>query len=287
VSGLCDRDTLCHRLTTNRLSRGLRSWAARSRLLARVYRHPVDVFPTAVMVAVFAGQLAVFFLVEDPIRVAAAVVLLFPVQVNFAGMCHNHHHLNTFRRRPLNRAFEVMMFLQLGMLPYGYTLHHNIGHHGRYMDHERDTNRWRRRDGTAMGPWEFGWDLFVHMYPNVIRIGRSHPVIFRSFVRMFWVSMAVVALLVAIDPMNALLVFVAPLPVALLLQAQATHYQHAGLASDDPFRASRSALDPLYNLRTCNIGYHTAHHLAPGLHWSRLPGYHAEIVHRIPRELII
>jgi fatty acid desaturase len=136
-----------------------------------------------------------------------------------------------------------------------------------------------------MGSWAFGWDLFVRMYPNVIRIGRSHPAIFRRFIRMFWVCMAVLGGLVAIDPVNALLVFVAPLPPALLIQAQATHYQHAGIASQDPLRASRNALDPIYNLRTCNLGYHTAHHLRPGLHWSRLPAYHAEIAHRIPSEL--
>jgi fatty acid desaturase len=256
-----------------------------ARWLARAYRYPVDVIPTGIMGAVFAAQLSIFFFIDDPVRVAVAVTLLFPVQVNFAGMCHNHHHHRTFHSRLLNRAFEVMMFLQLGMLPYGYTLHHNIGHHEHYMDPERDTNRWRRRDGRAMGPWAFAWDLFVHMYPNVIRIGRTHPAVYRKFLRMFWVCLVVLALLLAIDPVNALLVFVAPLPPALLLQAQATYYQHAGLDSRDPFRASRNALDPLYNLRTCNLGYHTAHHLKPGLHWSQLPALHAEIAQQIPREL--
>jgi fatty acid desaturase len=287
VTATSGRDALYRWIAESRLSRASWSRALSSRWLARFYRHPVDVFPTAVMGAVFAGQLAVFLFIDSPLRVAVAVALIFPIQLNFAGMCHHHHHLNTFRHRPLNRAFEVMMFLQLGMLAYGYTLHHNIGHHTHYMDPERDPNRWSREDGSPMGAWAFAWVLFVRMYPTVIRIGRSHPSIFRKFVRMFWVSMAVLTLLVVIDPVNALLVFVAPLPPALYLQAQATYYQHAGLSERDPLLASRSCLDPLYNLRTGNLGYHTAHHLRPALHWSRLPELHAEIADRIPGNRIV
>jgi len=45
--------------------------------------------------------------------------------------------------------------------------------------------------------------------------------------------------------------------------------------------------DPLYNLRTLNLGYHTAHHLRPRLHWSKLPALHARIVAGIPPELVV
>jgi fatty acid desaturase len=218
--------------------------------------------------------------------VLLAVVSLFPLQVNFAGMCHNHHHVNTFRHPLGNRAFEVVMFLQLGMLPYGYTLHHNIGHHRHYLDQAKDSNRWQRVDGTTMGSWEFAWRLCLRMYPTVIRIGREHPATFRKFRRMAWVSAGVVAALLAWSPVNALLVFLLPLPPALLLQAQATHSQHAGLASADARRASRSRVDRGYNLRTLNLGYHAAHHLQPGLHWSKLPALHAEIAASLPRELV-
>src|SRR5262249_5900694 len=187
--------------------------------LATVFRHPIDAVPTAVVLAVLAAQSAVFLCVHDPLRVLVAVALLFPVQVNFAGMCHNHHHLNTFRQRPLNRAFEVVMFLQLEMLPYGYTLHHNLGHHRHYMDQAADSNCWRRTDGRTMGPWEFAWVLFLDMYPTVIRLGRRHPAVYRKFKRMAWVCAGVLGALVAIHPVNALLVFVLPLPLALLVQA--------------------------------------------------------------------
>jgi fatty acid desaturase len=260
--------------------------ASTSRVLARVFREPIDALPVAVIASVTLAQLAIFFRIDDPWLVLLAVVLLFPFQLNFAGMCHNHHHRSTFRRPLANRVFEVAMCFQLGMLPYGYTLHHNIGHHRHYLDQGRDSNRWRRNDGGVMGSWEFAWRLCIAMYPTVWRIGRRHPAIFRKFRRMTAVCGAILAGLVLIDPVNALLVFVLPLPFALLLQAQATHYQHAGLPTRDPLRASRSHLARGYNLRTLNLGYHTAHHLRPGLHWSKLPAFHATIAAAIPPELV-
>ena len=252
-----------------------------------MFRHPIDVIPVGIIVTIFALQLTIFLAVHDPLRVLAAVALLFPFQVNFAGMCHNHHHHNTFRHPLLNRAFEVVMFLQLGMLPYVYTLHHNIGHHRHYLQQDVDSNRWRRADGSTMGAWEFAWVLCRDMYPTAWRIGRAHPRVLRRFQRMACVCFALLALLVALDPVNAVLVFVLPLPVALLMQAQATYYQHAGIEAREPIGASRSAVDRLYNLRTLNLGYHTAHHLRPGLHWSKLPAFHAEIAAGIPSEHII
>mgnify|MGYP001440518359 CR=1 FL=1 len=35
---------------------------------------------------------------------------------------------------------------------------------------------------------------------------------------------------------------------------------------------------------TGNLGFHTAHHHRPGMHWSKLPTLHAEILPKIPKE---
>ena len=40
-----------------------------------------------------------------------------------------------------------------------------------------------------------------------------------------------------------------------------------------------------YNVLTGNLGYHTAHHVKPKLHWSKLPEFHASIADRIPPHL--
>ena len=58
------------------------------------------------------------------------------------------------------------------------------------------------------------------------------------------------------------------------------------LDAHDHLTASRNRAGHLYNRLTFNSGYHTAHHLRPGLHWSQLPRFHQEIGDRIPAPLV-
>ena len=66
-----------------------------------------------------------------------------------------------------------------------------------------------------------------------------------------------------------------------------TYCHHAGLDTQNPYEASHNILHRSYNILTGNLGYHTAHHVKPKLHWSKLPAFHATIAHRIPDHLYI
>ena len=59
--------------------------------------------------------------------------------------------------------------------------------------------------------------------------------------------------------------------------------QHDGCLNPDDkphgkYNFARNFTGPLLNWFTCNNGYHTVHHLNPGLHWSRLPAAHEKRV---------
>ena len=80
---------------------------------------------------------------------------------------------------------------------------------------------------------------------------------------------------IAMDPLKALVLFVLPMPIMYLGLLDNTYMQHSDLDTSSHFTASRNTTSRLYNLISWNLGYHTAHHLKPHVHWSRLPALHA------------
>ena len=67
---------------------------------------------------------------------------------------------------------------------------------------------------------------------------------------------------------------------------ETTYDHHSGLFTENKYEASRNIVTSYYNFMRLNLGFHTAHHVKPGLHWSDLPQYHESIRSQIPIELI-
>lgn len=245
-------------------------------------------FPAVILVlAVMLAQLSIFFLIDSHWMALGLVAVLLTVQVSSGAICHNHHHVNTFRVRWLNRLFESVMYLQTGTSPFSWTLHHNIGHHRHYLDQDKDPASWKEPDGSLMNRIKFDVVNAARIYPEIMRIGRDHPALYRRFKLMFVLANLPLLLFALIDPVRTLIVFVGPMVLLLLILLDNTYGQHAGTDTDNHYVASRNVELPLYNLTSWNLGYHTAHHLLPGLHWSKLPELHQQIRDRIPEELIV
>jgi len=68
-----------------------------------LFRHRADIPAVLYVLAVFALQLTVFFTVDDLWLAAGCAFVLMLAQVSCGAICHNHHHVNIFTRRPLNR----------------------------------------------------------------------------------------------------------------------------------------------------------------------------------------
>lgn len=198
---------------------------------------------------------------------------------------HHHQHLSFFRPAWANRALEVMFGFQTGVTSHAWFLHHVVGHHRNYMDQTKDESRWMAADGRPMSQLQYVVTTALTAYPRAWQVGKQH----RDQQRiLLWMGLLQVGLLAAAlgwRSYNALFVLVLPMIVSLTVTVWATYFHHGGLVTDDHLQASYNILDRGYNLATGNLGYHTAHHARHGLHWSRLPAYHAEIASKIPAAL--
>lgn len=254
--------------------------------MTRIWRHPADKWPSLIVLSVLSVQLwAVFHLTSvTALLLTSLGLLLFSACPG--SISHNHHHFNTFRPRWMNRFYEVILFLETGIPPFGWTLHHNLGHHKDYLDQERDPSGWLDDNGTVMHRVKYDVYNALRVYPEIMRIGRRYPRVYRQFKRWTLVSLTVLALLIALKPLAALIIFVLPMPVMLLGLLDNTYQQHQDLDVSSDYTASRNTTNRLYNLISWNLGYHTAHHLRPSLHWSELPDFHARIRQQIPDSLV-
>ena len=249
----------------------------------RLFRHPEDRGPVLWIFLLLCVDLAIYLLVDHVLVLAAwSLLSLIPK----AGVCaynHHHQHVPTFLQPVLNRALELMYFLHTGVAGNAWVLHHSLGHHLNYLDQTKDESRWARDDGSRMGEWEYAFVTTATAYTRAWAVGARYPKQRQVFAMMIVLSAALVAGLVWARPVPGLFIFVLTPALALFGTALATYTHHSERSTADHFVASNNILQPFYNKLTGNLGFHTAHHYKPGVHWSKLPQLHAEIEPNIPR----
>lgn len=253
----------------------------------KFFRYPEDRIPAFCIVALLALDFLVYFFVESPWLLLVWLVLVASPKMCICSWNHHHQHLTTFLQPTLNRLMELVYALHTGITTNAWVLHHVLGHHVNYLDQHKDESGWMRKDGRTMGEWEYTATIAITGYLRAYRVGRAHPRYQKSFISMGIAVACLVGVLLYHNWFNALMVFVLPMIFGYVVTCWHTYCHHAGLHTDDHFEASHNIMHRWYNVFTGNLGYHTAHHVKPGLHWSRLPQYHATIAHRIPAHLYI
>ncbi|MCR9096042.1 MAG: fatty acid desaturase [bacterium] len=265
--------------------------AAKPAAKGKYLRYTADRRPVAVTLALLSLHFVAFFVA--PTWLAVALVVPFSIASFFiAPLNHHHQHFNSFHSPILNRIYEVALSLQTGLSPFGWVLHHNLGHHKNYLnqhpsDGPIDESRWTRRDGSTMNRVEYTIKLVAMHQIDIYRVGQKHPKQWRNYLLMKIPVWSILGALLWINPVNAFLVFLLPAFVALCHTSWATYEHHAGYHATDHHDASVNRTSRVYNYLTCNLGYHTAHHKRPGLHWSLLEKLHHEIEDQIPADMVI
>ena len=209
-------------------------------------------------------------------------VLLIPLQFSLVSCGHNHCHCAFFKSKNLNIFIECILYFQTGISPHGWFLYHVLGHHEHYLDQELDTARWQKTDGSTMTRLYYTVKTTLRFYPEIVRVGRIHPKELKRFIIMLIFCNCILLVLLLLEPLKTLIVFIIPMLLILLLALEATYDHHAGRPTDNALEASNNNVNKTYNLLSWNLGFHTAHHLRPGLHWSKLPHFHNRISNQIP-----
>jgi fatty acid desaturase len=177
------------------------------------------------------------------------------------------------------------MGLHTGIVGEAWVLHHTLGHHINYLDQSQDESAWQATGGRIMSRLEYTFKVGVTAYPIALGVGQRHPKSRTRLIQNMVLTLLVLGVFAWVNWVNTLIIFVVPMISLLFLTAYVTYDHHSGLDTDDPYQATYNVTDRWYNFVTCNLGYHTAHHLQCGRHWSELPQFHEEIKDKIPAHL--
>ena len=112
---------------------GRRKLAAAEGDRGKILKYKADRGPAIYVVGMFALHLALWWY-ASPLVALVSIVPLAIASMFVAPINHHHQHLNTFRSPLVNRFYDLMLALQSGVAPYGWVLHHNLGHHLNYPE---------------------------------------------------------------------------------------------------------------------------------------------------------
>jgi fatty acid desaturase len=206
----------------------------------------------------------------------------FPLAFIGCVINHNHQHHPTFVPRRLNQIFGVLLSLAIGFPATGSVAMHNYNHHA-HNNHAADFvraslvhYRW-----NLLNVLLFPFVALAHFVPVKARElaawRTAHPALYRQLRLERWAFYGGVLLLLLFGPPETLVYFVLPWLYGQWGILAINHVQHDGCDPDSSYGHSRDFVGRWLNWWVFNNGYHTTHHLRPGLHWSLLPEYHREI----------
>lgn len=210
-----------------------------------------------------------------PWIIAASIPLCFICCI----IAHNHMHHPTFRGRMWNSVFQLLLMFGIGQPPTGIITAHNERHHG-HPDGEEDfvrTNLVGFRS-NALNLLAFPFVSIATMFRekpgDLKRWRKTRPRLFRQALLeriVFW-STIIPALVM--DWKSTLLYLGLPWISAQLMLIGVNLLQHQDCDMGSEYDHSRNVTGRFANWFLLNNGFHTAHHLRPSMHWSRLPDYH-------------
>ena len=196
---------------------------------------------------------------------------------------HNHIHYRTFSSRPWNRMFDYLLGFCTGQPTTAIIPVHNERHHAQNHS-DQDCVR-----STSVN-FRMNW-LNLLAFPvvavrNVYRVKTADfqrwrndkPAMYRRLLHERLAVVGFIAVLLVLDWRATLLYCAVPWLCGQWGIVAINLLQHQDCDHHSDFDHSRNVTGRFINWLFLNNGFHTAHHLRPALHWSRLPEFHRQSV---------
>jgi fatty acid desaturase len=192
-----------------------------------------------------------------------------------AIIAHNHNHVPLWRSRLLNIFTDYWLTLFYGFPAFGWIPTHNKNHHALNNKQGDYTLTYRISEKN---------NLFTLLsYPSISSYFQQKPIgeylkkLWRSDRRKFYLAASQYLVLVLYYVValfwnwkKALLFIAIPHQVSLFSVLIFNYVQHVHTDEESDYNHARN-FTGLINLALFNNGYHTIHHLSPGIHWSETP----------------
>jgi beta-carotene hydroxylase len=204
-------------------------------------------------------------------------------------LMHYHNHRAVFVERSANSLYSLWLSVFYGAPAFGWIPTHNQNHHRHTNGPLDDTRTWRYSDANTAfnaGTYPLVSARFQvsAMREYVRRVRTQNPGQFRRMMAQVAVIPLVHAALLALAVSLHhgvlglevyFLAFGGPALFAPWAMMFTNYVQHVHCDPSSPHDHSRNFVDPLMNWFVFDAGYHTVHHDAPGVHWSRYRELHA------------
>jgi beta-carotene hydroxylase len=192
---------------------------------------------------------------------------------------HNHIHCPTFVSHRWNRAFECLLGFCTGQSTAVIIPVHNERHHARNhtdQDFVRSSLVQFRRNWLNLLVFPFVVVRLVYRNKSAdLRRWRvEKPQLYRRVQIERLIVLGFIALLLLMNWRATLIYFGVPWLFAQWGIVTINLLQHQDCDHDSTYDHSRNITGPFANWLFLNNGFHTAHHLRPTLHWSRLREFH-------------
>ena len=240
--------------------------------------HEANIFPLLHVVSYYVifALLAIPGAVQNGTLQCILWVLLLLLNYSLSiGLAHLHAHRKIFTSRAANRLLEFLLcFPAVSSYPMMLYVHVYLHHKHNNGNSDPTSTRGVERGLSAIKYW-LGYSFLCQATTFKALFASAAPRSWQRYRSQYLVdtigTLSLAFLFLIIDPWRMLWVYELPLILTLLNIGFFSWLTHAPAFGGGHLSNSLNTANNWMNIFVHNQGYHSLHHIAPGIHWTEIP----------------